>query len=146
MKEKAACANITFKLTEDQVKEIFCLFKAGDSQQEIAERFGISFQHVSAILLRKRWKHVVIEDQKMCLAMDEIAAIYKERNGLVLKQFTAGLTSFECDRLEFLRQKLDIIESIDADKQLDFLAEMAEIQERLVNKVRRLLEVMKNET
>jgi hypothetical protein len=43
------------KLTAEQVLEIRRLCAAGQSRNTIAAQFGISFQHVSAIALRKAW-------------------------------------------------------------------------------------------
>lgn len=46
------------KLTKAQVLEIRSLCAQGMAQPEIAERFGISQTHVSAINLRKVWRHI----------------------------------------------------------------------------------------
>jgi hypothetical protein len=50
--ERSPCA----KLTADQVGAIRAL--RGTPQQELAERFGVTFSNVSAIQLRKSWRHV----------------------------------------------------------------------------------------
>lgn len=48
----------TAKLTASQVIEIRALAVQGMTQAEIGQRFGITKAHVSAIVLRKRWKHI----------------------------------------------------------------------------------------
>lgn len=47
------------KLTENDVKEIRSTYASGAcSQQALANRFGIAQTGISAIVLRKKWKHV----------------------------------------------------------------------------------------
>jgi hypothetical protein len=46
------------KLTEEAVKEMCRLRAGGMSLKEIADRFGVSEQHVSGILRGLYWKHV----------------------------------------------------------------------------------------
>lgn len=46
------------ELTEEQVLEIRKLHRGGCTQRMIASKFGVSFQHISSIVNRKRWKHL----------------------------------------------------------------------------------------
>lgn len=46
------------RLKRSDVIEIRRLSEAGTTGRAIARRFGLSFQHVSDIVRRKRWKHV----------------------------------------------------------------------------------------
>ncbi len=46
------------RLTESQVREMRRLASAGELQANIADMFGVTFQHVSAIVLRKKWSHI----------------------------------------------------------------------------------------
>jgi hypothetical protein len=46
------------KLSESDVRHIRRLGKRGWTQQRIADDFGISQRHVSAILRRERWNHI----------------------------------------------------------------------------------------
>lgn len=48
--------NPTSKLTENAVKELRRLRRRGHTLTRLAQQFGISFQTVSDIYLRKRWK------------------------------------------------------------------------------------------
>jgi hypothetical protein len=48
------------KLTDDKIREIRHLDATGKfSQQELGLRFGVTFQMISLIVLRKSWKHVL---------------------------------------------------------------------------------------
>lgn len=51
--------NAFAKLTEDDVREIRRARDAGESQRDVARRFGVSQGTVSFIALRQTWKHVV---------------------------------------------------------------------------------------
>lgn len=46
------------KLTDESVREIRRLRSIGHTQQDIADRFGVSSVAVSCVLLGKTWKHV----------------------------------------------------------------------------------------
>lgn len=46
------------RLTAEDVSQIRCLARQGISQSKIASQFGIAQTNVSAIVLRKNWKHV----------------------------------------------------------------------------------------
>ena len=47
------------KLSENQVLEIRRLHETGEySQRGLAKMFGVSFQHVSDIVNRKKWQHI----------------------------------------------------------------------------------------
>lgn len=46
------------KLTEDQVLEIRARSAFGDSQKELALRFGVTKQTIGKIVNRKTWKHI----------------------------------------------------------------------------------------
>lgn len=46
------------RLTKKDVRKIRLMCKRGSTQRFIAKKFGISFQHVSDIVLRKRWVHI----------------------------------------------------------------------------------------
>lgn len=47
------------RLAAEDVREIRSLYAAGGiTQQALADRFGVSFQHVSSILSRKTWTHI----------------------------------------------------------------------------------------
>jgi hypothetical protein len=46
------------KLTEDDVRAVWALAKAGKSQKAIAETFGVSQAAIGFILTGKNWKHV----------------------------------------------------------------------------------------
>jgi len=48
------------KLNENIIKEIFCLFRNGYRQRQIAEKFNVDPSNISNILNRKRWRHVEI--------------------------------------------------------------------------------------
>jgi len=50
--------NGSAKLTVSQVLEIRALAKKGIMQTEIAKLFSIDHTQVSAIVLRKKWKHI----------------------------------------------------------------------------------------
>lgn len=47
------------KLSEDDVRTIFSMYKEGYLQREIAEKFEISRAYVSQICSRKAWKYLV---------------------------------------------------------------------------------------
>ena len=52
------------KLTEHEVLEIRRRYAAGEADQYVlAQRFGISQQHISDIVRRKRWAHLETGDQ-----------------------------------------------------------------------------------
>jgi hypothetical protein len=53
--ERHGCA----RLTEAQAQEILDRATAGEPQRQLAAEFGVSFQLVSLIALRKRWAHLV---------------------------------------------------------------------------------------
>lgn len=46
------------KLTADKVAEIRRLYAAGESQDSIAKRYGVSQRNISAVVRRQSWKHV----------------------------------------------------------------------------------------
>lgn len=46
------------KLTEDKVLEIRRLATIGYSQIKLSEMYGVSFQQISRIIKRERWKHI----------------------------------------------------------------------------------------
>ena len=47
------------KLTPDDVRQIRVLNDNGVKSKDIAERFGVSYQCIRDIILRKRWSHVI---------------------------------------------------------------------------------------
>lgn len=47
-------------LTEDNIKEIFSLYRDGYTQTEIADQFHVTQVCISSILSRKIWKHVLV--------------------------------------------------------------------------------------
>ncbi len=49
------------KLTSEQVKDIRRRSDAGETQQSIADRYGITFQNVSSITLGKTWSYPGVE-------------------------------------------------------------------------------------
>lgn len=46
------------KLSEDDVKSIRRMLRAGASQKTLCERYGVSSQSLSNIALRKSWRHI----------------------------------------------------------------------------------------
>lgn len=48
------------KLTEGQIRQIFELSAAGETQRVIGSKFGVSHTQVGNILRNKAWKHIVI--------------------------------------------------------------------------------------
>lgn len=50
--------NVKSILTEDEIGEILKQFNLGFRISEISLKFGLSWEHVSAIVKRKIWKHV----------------------------------------------------------------------------------------
>lgn len=51
--------NRTARLTDDTVREIRALYATGRFRQvDLAERFRVSQKTVSAVVLRRKWKHV----------------------------------------------------------------------------------------
>lgn len=56
-------SNPKSKLTEGHVREIWKQLEAGRLQKLIAEEFGINQSQVSAIKLRKTWKHLDLEQR-----------------------------------------------------------------------------------
>jgi hypothetical protein len=49
------------KLTDDQVREMRSLYANGVSQVDLRRRFGVSRTTVSAIVVGKRWRHLLSE-------------------------------------------------------------------------------------
>lgn len=48
------------KLTEKDIMEIFKLLDNGETQKEIAEKFGVHQVHISRIKRRVAWKHMIL--------------------------------------------------------------------------------------
>ncbi|MHC4489947.1 MAG: NUMOD4 domain-containing protein [Planctomycetota bacterium] len=46
------------KLTAIQIQKIRQLAKSGIAQSKIADRFGVTQQHISKIVTRKQWRHI----------------------------------------------------------------------------------------
>lgn len=49
------------KITESDLKRIIELCASGMSQRAVGSLYGISNQHISRLVTRKRWKHVTIK-------------------------------------------------------------------------------------
>ena len=57
--QKKGEQNHNAKLTEDQVRLIYASYHNGlHTQQELADYFGVSQQHISKIILGNRWTHI----------------------------------------------------------------------------------------
>lgn len=54
-------ANGHAKLTETDIPRIFALYAAGETQKQIAARFGVGFGAIQKVLDRTRWAHVNVE-------------------------------------------------------------------------------------
>lgn len=50
--------NINSKLTDDMVREIKVLLSNGESQYEIAKKYGVSQPAIGSIKLGKTWRHI----------------------------------------------------------------------------------------
>ena len=47
------------KLREDEVREIRRLMAAGESPEELADRFGVGSPNIKAIACGKSWRHLL---------------------------------------------------------------------------------------
>ena len=58
MRNRSGTNNVNAKLTDEDVREIRAMYKAGTKRQEIADQFGIAVNHVGDIGKRRIWRHV----------------------------------------------------------------------------------------
>lgn len=59
------------RLTENDVRKIFSLYKSGVGKSEIARRFSIAYSSIWRILNQQAWKHVNINNEGIPLKSKE---------------------------------------------------------------------------
>ena len=51
--------NANSKLTENDIRKIRVMAQSGTTQRAIAKQFNVSFQHISDVVNKKRWEHLL---------------------------------------------------------------------------------------